>query len=97
MELAGLFEKELEALRGVERAKGGAGNGESVEIRSRLDPQRGELSWHGQNIGRVVELEIGREWQKPAHGAARFVRAVQAFSDRLKSHLRYRPSRCVIR
>jgi hypothetical protein len=65
VDLAGLFEKELEALRGVERAKGGAGNGESVEIRSRLDPQRGELSWHGQNIGRVVELEIGREWQNP--------------------------------
>lgn len=33
VDLAGPFEKELEALRGVERAKGGAGNGESVEIR----------------------------------------------------------------
>jgi hypothetical protein len=33
VDLGGPFEKELEALRGVERAKGGAGNGESVEIR----------------------------------------------------------------
>ena len=40
VDLTGMFEEKREALIEVERAKGGSGNGHSIEIR-RLDGQRG--------------------------------------------------------
>jgi len=49
------FEEKVEALSVVKRVKGGSSNGNFIK-RQRLDPERGELDWHGQNIGRVVEV-----------------------------------------
>ena len=40
VDLTGMFEEKRETLIEVERAKGGSGNGHSIEIR-RLDWQRG--------------------------------------------------------
>jgi hypothetical protein len=49
------FDEKLEALGVVKRVKGGSSNGNSIK-RQRLDSERGELDWHGQKIGRVVEV-----------------------------------------
>jgi hypothetical protein len=49
-DLAGAFQKELNALVVIERAEGGSSDGESIEIWRRLDLQRCELGWHGQDV-----------------------------------------------
>ena len=49
--LVGMFAKEIDALVPAECIEGGAGDGNSIEIRRRLDSQRGELCGHRQNVG----------------------------------------------
>jgi hypothetical protein len=49
--LVGMFEKEIDALVAAQRVEGGAGDGDSIEIRRRLDSQRREVCGHGQNVG----------------------------------------------
>ena len=50
-DLVGTFEKEIDPLVAAERVEGSAGDGDSIEIRRRLDSQRRELCGHGQNVG----------------------------------------------
>jgi hypothetical protein len=49
--LVGMFAKESDALVPAECVEGGGGDGNSIEIRRRLDSQRGELCGHRQNVG----------------------------------------------
>jgi len=43
--------KKRNALIAVDRAERSSGDSNPIEIRRRLDAQRGELGWHRQNVG----------------------------------------------